>query len=50
LISLATGVTAAIGGFLVTKFGFDVTFILVGIFSLFSSLLIFALKNEFLKR
>jgi MFS family permease len=50
LISLATGVTAAIGGFLVTKFGFDVTFILVGIFSLLSSLLIFALKNEFLKK
>jgi len=50
LISLATGITAGIGGFLVTKFGFNVTFILVGIFSLISSLLIFALKNEFLKK
>jgi hypothetical protein len=50
LISLATGITAAIGGFLVTNFGFNITFILVGVFSLLSSLLIFALKNEFLKR
>jgi MFS family permease len=50
LISLAMGITAALGGFLVTKFGFNVTFILVGIFSLFSSLLIFVLKDEFLKK
>ena len=50
LISLATGISAAIGGFLVEKFGFNFTFILVGIFGLLSSLLIFALKNEFLKK
>jgi MFS family permease len=50
LISLATGITAAIGGFLVTKFGFNVTFVLVGIFSLLSSFLIFALRNEFLRK
>jgi predicted MFS family arabinose efflux permease len=50
LISLASGITAAIGGFLVENFGFNITFILVGIFSLFSSLLIFALKSEFLKK
>jgi MFS family permease len=50
LISLAMGISAAIGGFLVTKFGFNLTFILVGIFSLFSSLLIFALKDEFLRK
>jgi MFS family permease len=50
LISLAMGITAALGGFLVTKFGFNFVFILVGIFSLLSSFLILALKNEFLKR
>jgi predicted MFS family arabinose efflux permease len=50
LISLAMGISAAIGGFLVENFGFNLTFILVGIFSLLSSILIFALKNEFLKR
>jgi MFS family permease len=50
LISLVSGITAAIGGFLVTKFGFTVTFILVGIFNLLSCLLLFVLKNEFLKK
>jgi predicted MFS family arabinose efflux permease len=44
------GITAALGGFLVTKFGFNFVFILVGIFSLLSSFLILLLKNEFLKK
>ena len=49
LISLAMGLTAAIGGALVAKFGFNLVFLLVGFFSLISSLLIFVLKKEFLK-
>jgi MFS family permease len=49
LISLGMGIAAAIGGFLVENFGFNLTFIFVGIFSLLSSFLIFVLKDEFLK-
>lgn len=50
LISLATGMTAAIGGVLVTKFGFNFVFFMVGIFSLIGSLLVLVLKKEFLKK
>jgi len=48
-ISLAMGLTAAVGGGLVTKFGFNLVFLLVGIFSLISSFLVFVLRKEFLK-
>ena len=50
LISLATGITAAIGGGLVTKFGFNLVFFMVGVLSLIGSLLVLFLKKEFLKK
>ncbi|MFZ5559687.1 MAG: MFS transporter [Patescibacteria group bacterium] len=37
--SFGTGVTGALGGILVSKFGFDVVFVIVGIFALIGALL-----------
>lgn len=50
LISLVSGFMAAIGGVMVMKIGFNFTFLLVGILNLFGCLLIWLLKNEFLKK
>ncbi|KPJ57432.1 hypothetical protein AMJ49_00645 [Parcubacteria bacterium DG_74_2] len=50
LIGLGTGLMAALGGILVTKFSFNLIFSLVGIFSLLGSLLTLFLKHEFLKK
>lgn len=50
LISLAMGFTAAIGGIMVMKFGFNLTFALVGVLNLLGCLFIWLLRNEFLKK
>lgn len=49
-IGIAAGISGAIGGILVSEFGFHTVFILVGVFSCLSSFLLFFLRKEiFLK-
>jgi MFS family permease len=45
-IGLGAGISGAIGGWLVTKFGFEPVFVLVGIFGLIGTALLLGLKNE----
>ncbi len=45
-LGLGMGVAGALGGFFVTKFGFNLVFSLVGILGIIGALLLFGLRNE----
>lgn len=45
-VSLGMGISGAVGGWAVTKFGFEPVFILVGIFGIIGAFLLLPLKNE----
>ncbi len=45
-LGLGMGVAGALGGFFVTKFGFNLVFSLVGVLGLIGAFLLFGLRNE----
>lgn len=45
-IGVGTGVTGAVGGILVSKFGFDAVFIIVGILAFLGSLSLFLIRKD----
>jgi MFS family permease len=45
-VGLSAGIMGVVGGWLVTKFGFNLVFIIAGISGLFSSVILLGLKNE----
>ncbi|MDD5738525.1 MAG: MFS transporter [Candidatus Pacebacteria bacterium] len=45
-LGLGMGVAGALGGFFVTKFGFNLVFLLVGILGIIGTILLLGLKNE----
>jgi len=47
-VGIATGLAAAIGGAMAANFGFNLVFLLAGVFGLVGSLTIFALRKNFL--
>lgn len=46
-VGIGMGIAGAIGGWAVTKFGFTLVFILVGIFGIIGAVLLFAIRKEF---
>lgn len=46
----AVGISGGIGGFLVSRFGFEIIFILVGIFSFLSSLSLFLIEEKIIPK
>lgn len=49
-LSIGVGITGAIGGMIASRFGFEMIFILTGIFTLISVLFIFLIKKEILSK
>ncbi len=46
VVGLGLGLAGAVGGWAVTRFGFDAVFVAVGIFSIISALVLFGLRKE----